>query len=526
VKDFAAGADAAMLGGVTEQAPETEAVPALDGVPVNIRPGTAEGGEGWLSSGSVARAARLAVGAWLTAVDGDDSALRALAGPARPGADGGRGAADDLLYPPGRDWVIAPGPEVIGIAVRRVDAGSDVPELGLQWRFTGAPRYGGPVIPPGWTPPGDREFSGSAYLTLDESRPLPWRLTSAGVETQDDGYSYTARDETPAEYQDRTGLTVRPAALVPGATYRLLASYVEHSYEFSGDAKADLDRDTPLTRDEAGRLAADAVGRQARSRAAALSAADQGEADVDPALTMLRVIRLLDAAPAVEPATGTDGPAVDDFARRYGASRALASPGERGPAWRDPGPWFLGPLNLALSRGLLSGGVGGGRSADIWFAQGPRRGRGRSREQWVVARSEIGQARRSGGIAVAVRRQRGLGRGGPPRGLTGLPCGLTEVAAEEGPLAQRYVVAAAGGDRGVGERSWASRLLTDEFSGWLLEQPYGDRGADATCFQLQGGLLCVYAAGWPLTAGALDAFRERAARITAAVESAARLAVE
>src|ERR1700761_8047892 len=100
-----------MLGGVTEQVPETEAVPALDDVPVNIRPGTAEDGEGWFSPGSVAGAARLVVGAWLTAVDGDDSALRALSG-----ADVVRGAADDLLYPPGRDWVIAPGPEVVGIA--------------------------------------------------------------------------------------------------------------------------------------------------------------------------------------------------------------------------------------------------------------------------------------------------------------------------------------------------------------------------------------------------------------------------
>jgi hypothetical protein len=514
---------------MTKEVLEEDMAAVADGVPVNIRPGTAEDGEGWLSSGSVARAARLAVGAWLTAVEGDDSVLRALARPARPGADVVRGAADDLLHPPGQDWVIAPGPEVIGIAVRRVDADSDVPELGLQWRFSGSQRYGGPVIPPGWSEPGDREFSGSAYLTLDVSRPVPWRLTSACVGILDDSssYSYTVRDETPAEYQDRTGLAVRAAALVPGRTYRLLASYVEHNYEFSGDAKEDLDRDTPLTRDEAGRLGADAIGRQARSRAAALSsAADRGDVDVDvdPALTMLRVIRLLDAAPAVEPATGTDGPAVDDFARRYAASRGLACPGEHGPAWRDPGPWFLGPLNLALSRGLLAGGVVGGRSAEVWFAQGPRQGRGGPRQHWVVARSEVTQARRAGGIAVAVRRQRSLGRGGPPRGLTGLPRGLTEVAVADGPFARRYVVATAGGDRASGERSWASRLLTDDFTDWLVEQPYGDRGAEATCFQLQGGLLCVYAAGWPLTADALDDFRERAARIAAAVESAARSA--
>jgi hypothetical protein len=47
-----------------------------------------------------------------------------------------------------------------------------------------------------------------------------------------------------------------------------------------------------------------------------------------------------------------------------------------------------------------------------------------------------------------------------------------------------------------------------------------------TCFQLQGGLLCAYAAGWPQTADALDAFRERAARIASAVADATRYVVQ
>jgi hypothetical protein len=43
---------------------------------------------------------------------------------------------------------------------------------------------------------------------------------------------------------------------------------------------------------------------------------------------------------------------------------------------------------------------------------------------------------------------------------------------------------------------------------------------------LQGGLVCVYAAGWPQAADALDAFRERADRIASAIEHATRYVVQ
>jgi hypothetical protein len=135
------------------------------------------------------------------------------------------------------------------------------------------------------------------------------------------------------------------------------------------------------------------------------------------------------------------------------------------------------------------------------------------------------QARRAGGIAVAVRRKRGLVHGGPPNGMTEVPRGLTEVTADER-FSHRYTVAASGGDLADGERPWADRLLAADFTAWLLDQPYGDRGAEATCFQVQGGLVCVYAAGWPQTADALDAFRERAARIASVVEHCTRYVVQ
>jgi hypothetical protein len=348
-------------------------------------------------------------------------------------------------------------------------------------------------------------------------------------------YTFTARNETPEEYRARTGpagplasagLPVSAAALVPGGTYRLVASFAEHDHRFGGDATSDVDRDVPLTRDEAQRLAQAAIDAEARLRMASIYPSDGAEIQTRPSLSTLRVIRLLEVAPAVQPATAPDGAGADDFARRYAASRGLSYPDHREPAWRDPGPWFLASLDITRSHGLMAGGVGGGPAGETWYAEGATRGLGGARDRWIVARYVIMQARRAGGIAVAVRRTRGLAHSGPPRGMTEVPRGLQEVAAGDERFAQRYLVAAAGGDPVDGQRSWAGRLLTADFTGWLLDQPYGERGAEATCFQLQGGLVCVYAAGWPQTAGALDAFRERAARIAAAVQHATRYPVQ
>src|SRR5258708_5798408 len=165
-------------------------------------------------------------------------------------------------------------------------------------------------------------------------------------------------------------------------------------------------------------------------------------------------------------------------------------------------------------------GKGGGRDGGLWYGEEGVRGLGGSRQGWFVAGYEIAQARRAGGIACAVRRRHnvpvlGLRQDGP------LPRGLTETPTGDEQFDQRYVVGAAGGDQVNGERPWASRLFTAELTGWLLEQPYGEHGTDATCFQLQGDLACVYAAGWPGTADELDAFCDRAARIAAEVERVA-----
>jgi hypothetical protein len=519
--------------GVAEAVPEPAAT-AAEGVPVDIAPSAAAAtggdGAGWLTPEAAVTAARAVVAAWTAAVDGDDAELRALAERAPSDADADDDvpdAAHDLLHPARKDWVIAPHPVVAGIKLRRAGLGDDARELRVEWRFTAGQRYGGPVIPPGWLGAGDREYVGTAYLDPGESRAFPWRMTRAHVETADEyyGYAYTAADEAPDEYQARSGLAVSAAALVPGGTYRLLASFAEHDHKFGGDASADVDSDLPPAREEAQRLAEDAVEAEARRRMAAMYPGDGAETEARPSLSALRVTRLLEQAPPVEPAAGPDGTGLDDFARRYAASRRLAYPDRREPAWREPGPWFLATLNITRAHGLLAGGVGDGPAAEVWYAEGARRGRGAARERWIVARYVIMQASRAGGIAVAVRRKR-LARPGPPPGLTGMPRGLREVRAGGGQFGRRYVVGAAGGDPFPGDRSWADRVLPAEFTAWLLDQPYGDHGAEATCFQLQGGLVCVYAAGWPRTADALDAFRERAGRIASQVQHATRYVVQ
>ena len=228
-----------------------------------------------------------------------------------------------------------------------------------------------------------------------------------------------------------------------------------------------------------------------------------------------------EAPPLVDPVAELTRPALEGLAQRYAASRGLACLTEGFPTWRDPGPWFLSSLDITRSFGLIQGGIGGGPDGELWYAEGAVRGPGGSRQQWIVARYEIIQGRRAGGIACAVRRGHSL----PVLGILQdgpLPRGLTEASTGDEQFDQRYVVGAAGGDLVDEERPWADRLFTAEFTGWLLGQPYGEHGADATCFQLQGGRVCVYAVGWPGSADELDAFAARAARIATEIDRATR----
>ncbi len=170
---------------------------AVGEVVVRVAPGPAaamtEAGDGWLGRERAVQAARLLVAAWMVAVDGDGSALTAISDD---------DAARSLIRPVRQNWVIAPGPRVTDIDVWQLDRDGHEPELGVRWRFTADQRYAGPAIPPGWLPPGDREYVGSAHLTLDESQPWAWRLTHGSVRTIDAyyGYTYVTRDESAEEY--------------------------------------------------------------------------------------------------------------------------------------------------------------------------------------------------------------------------------------------------------------------------------------------------------------------------------------
>jgi hypothetical protein len=356
------------------------------------------------------------------------------------------------------------------------------------------------------------------------------------VETEDEyyGYTFTTRDESAGDHQQRTGLAVSAAALVPSGTYRLVASFAEHDHRFGGEAAADVDSDNAPGRDEAERLVQDAVDAEARRHLVAIYPRDGATMEARPSLSSLAVIRLLDLAPPVEPVLGlgdttgdTTGDAggeagasaaVDEFARRYAASRRLTFTANRAPAWRDPGPWFLASLDVSRARGLVWGSVSGFPPGDAWFAESAARSHG-ARQRWTVAHFTMPPAQRAGGIALAVRRGRAPWHGSPlPRGLAETPTGNQE-------LDRQYAVGMAGGDQLPGDGPWAERVFTPEFTAWLGDQPYGEQGVDATCFQLQGGLLCAYTRGWLTTQESLDAFRERAARIAATLEHATRLIV-
>lgn len=166
---------------------------------------------------------------------------------------------------------------------------------------------------------------------------------------------FTSRDETAAEHQARTGSTAGAGALVPSNTYQLVAGFAEHDERFGGSATAQADCQATPGRDEAERLVWPAV--EAETERAL------GPGDWRPSLNWLTVVRLLDEAPAVEPAqlgeglahvlrhepwklTGAHRTSLDAFAGRYARSRRLSYevPGKR------PGPRGSSPRSTASGR--------------------------------------------------------------------------------------------------------------------------------------------------------------------------------
>jgi hypothetical protein len=251
-----------------------------------------------LDAGHVTQAARLAVAAWVLAVDGDDTALTAMAQP---------GAAHWLLHPVRKNWQVAPGPAVTQIGIWALEADADPPRLRVSVQFTGHRQFAGPgAAGPGTAgpdgggpdaagpgaagPAADTEetlFTGLLDLVLHGAGPQPWQLSSGHVQTLDEflGYTFTSRQETAGEYAERTGSPGPPEAAGPARRFRLTAGFFEHDVRFGSSVTIEVRREAAPGRHEAARLVRPAIEQE--------TARALGEGDWRPSLSSLNVVELL-----------------------------------------------------------------------------------------------------------------------------------------------------------------------------------------------------------------------------------------
>jgi hypothetical protein len=258
----------------------------VEAVEPDVYPGAAaamtEAGGGWFGRELAVKAARHAITAWAMAVNGDQTALAAIADPDR---------VDWLLYPERyhssrRQWVIAPGPVLTELAITRLESDADPPELAVKWQFTGRRRW----VDSGEPEDEEQGFVGILGLTFAGSQAWPWRLDSGShVQTQDDylGYTFATSTESEEEYRERTGAR---GPLGPTDTYLLVAGFAEHDEKFASTAEVEVSSDPAPTREEAERLVGPAMQAECvRWRGGVVG-------DWRPSLSSLRVIRLLGPA--------------------------------------------------------------------------------------------------------------------------------------------------------------------------------------------------------------------------------------
>jgi hypothetical protein len=270
---------------------EREMATLVDGASLEVYPVVAETmrsagrRDDRLDARHVTRAARLAVDAWVRAVDGDDAALTAMAEP---------DAAHWLMHPVRKNWQVAPGPSVTQIGIWGLEADADPPRLNLSFQFTGHRQLADPSLAgprsAGRTAAGETVFAGLLSLVLQETGPWPWRLVSGHVQTLDEflGYTFTRRPETPGEYAERTGSLEppRPAGPAgPAGRFRLTAGFFEHDVRFGSSVTIEVEREAAPARDEAVRLVWPAVEQE--------TARALGEGDWRPSLSSLEVVELL-----------------------------------------------------------------------------------------------------------------------------------------------------------------------------------------------------------------------------------------
>jgi hypothetical protein len=229
-----------------------------------------------LGADAVIGAVRRAVAAWVLAVDGDETALAAVAEPQ---------GADFLLHPSRGRWQVAPDPGVTLIQVWDFEPEAEPPRVRVSWRFTGRRRFTDPG--PNATAEGENTFVGLLDLTLAGS--AQWQLSSGHVDTLDGylGYVFTSRKETPDEYRKRTGSAAVPAPAPAEAcrVFRLTSGFAEHDERLGSTASVDVRRETVPTRDEAEKLIQPAIW---DATVQAL-----GDGDWRPSMNWLDVIELL-----------------------------------------------------------------------------------------------------------------------------------------------------------------------------------------------------------------------------------------
>lgn len=231
------------------------------------------------SADHVSRAARQVVAAWATAVEGDDTALAAIAEPR---------AAYGLMHPDQERWQVTPGPRVTQISIWGLEPDGEPPRFRVHFEFAGCRQFADPTQVENVG--GDPTFVGMLDLTLADSG--PWHLESGHVETLDQylHYVFTSRRETAEECHRRGGSPAAPAAAAgPVRRYRVIAGFAEHDERFGSRAEVEVQREAAPTRYEAADLVWPAIDEET-SRAL-------GEGDWQPSLLWVDVIELLDEPP-------------------------------------------------------------------------------------------------------------------------------------------------------------------------------------------------------------------------------------
>jgi hypothetical protein len=264
---------------------EREIAGLAEGASLEVSPAVAEtmrnagSHDARLDAAHVTRAARVAVAAWLRAVDGDGTALTALAEPE---------AMHWLLHPVRKNWQVAPGPSVTQIGIWGLEADADPPRLNLSFQFTGHRQFAGPdLADPAAAAAAAEETVFAGLLSLVLHGTGPWRLASGHVQTLDEflGYTFTSRQETPGEYAERTGSLDPPEAAGPTRRFRLTAGFFEHDVRFGSSATIEVEREAAPARDEAVQLVWPAIEQE--------TARALGEGDWRPSLSSLKVVELL-----------------------------------------------------------------------------------------------------------------------------------------------------------------------------------------------------------------------------------------